>query len=39
MDTATVDPDYQVTDFDEDDDPESLIGDAVEYDLHADEEQ
>ncbi|GHJ53648.1 hypothetical protein Nm8I071_29550 [Nonomuraea sp. TT08I-71] len=39
MDTATIDPDYQVTVFEEDDDPEALIGDEIEYDLAAEEEQ
>ncbi|MFF4888874.1 hypothetical protein [Micromonospora chersina] len=39
MDTATIDPDYQVTVFEEDDDPETLIGDEIEYDLAAEEEQ
>ncbi|WP_319462680.1 hypothetical protein [Micromonospora sp. RTP1Z1] len=39
MDTASVDSDYQVTVFEEDDDPETLIGEAVEYDLSTDEEQ
>lgn len=39
MDTGVVDPDYQVTDFEEDDNPESLIGDEIEYDLSTDEEQ
>ncbi|MEU0157003.1 hypothetical protein [Micromonospora fulviviridis] len=37
-DTASVDSDYQVTVFEEDDDPETLIGEAVEYDLCTDEE-
>jgi hypothetical protein len=39
MDTVSVDPDYQVTVFEEDDDPETLVGEAVEYDLATDEEQ
>jgi len=38
MDTTTIDPDYQVTVFEEDDDPESLIGDEVDFDLATDEE-
>ncbi|MEH0934456.1 hypothetical protein [Micromonospora psammae] len=33
MDTANTDLEYLVTTFDEDDDPENRIGEAVEYDL------
>ncbi|SBT44203.1 hypothetical protein GA0070621_2002 [Micromonospora narathiwatensis] len=39
MDAATVDPDYQVAGFEEDDDPESLIGDEIDYHLPTGEEQ
>lgn len=35
MDTASTDLEYLVTTFDEDDDPENQIGEAVEYDLAA----
>jgi hypothetical protein len=35
MDTASSDIEYLVTTFEEDDDPENLIGEAVEYDLAA----
>jgi hypothetical protein len=35
MDTASIDAEYLVATFEEDDDPEQLIGDAVDYDLIA----
>ncbi|MFE9960145.1 hypothetical protein [Micromonospora sp. NPDC005299] len=39
MDTASVDSDDHVTVFEEEDDPETLVGEGVEYDLSTDEEQ
>ncbi|MGS2616233.1 hypothetical protein ACVCAH_17165 [Micromonospora sp. LZ34] len=35
MDTASIDTEYLVATFEEDDDPEALIGDAVDVDLLA----
>ncbi|SCF18238.1 hypothetical protein GA0074695_4087 [Micromonospora viridifaciens] len=35
MDTTSTDLEYLVSTFEEDDDPENLIGEAVEYDLAA----
>lgn len=35
MDTASTNVEYLVATFEEDDDPEQLIGDAVDYDLVA----
>lgn len=35
MDTASSEPEYVVATFKEDDDPENLIGDDIEYDLVA----
>ncbi|GAB3187711.1 hypothetical protein FHX75_11666 [Micromonospora palomenae] len=35
MDTVSIDTDYLVATLDEDDDPESLAGDEVDFDLAA----
>ncbi|WP_256442449.1 hypothetical protein [Micromonospora sp. C31] len=35
MQTASIDAEYLVATFEEDDDPERLIGDVVDYDLLA----